>query len=499
MSKMTREEYDKLQSSKYVQSLSKSGFRVVLTPHFEIDKSMTYDEKKQIEKDNEAIEFDTLDSVNIQASSAISSYPIVNGDSISDHMSRQPSTVSLSGTFSLAGNKPTTFNGQSDRLTNIETLFEKIKNQGVMCSIVTMQRGNSTNSKQRFKTRDNLVLTNITWTEGQISLGFSLSFQEAMTVSVNREPTIDYNDENLPDITDATTLNFTDEFLDDSTVLQTINSILEDNGLLDNNALRKIASYSNDIIIGQAKGVGAGLVTGALTTAAIGIATFIAGFSLTGVGAVIIFTVGFIVGGIVALWKYWQKRDAERKFMLQAFEDYSDPDKASQEAIRYANYVGSIKEQLDSLNDYIQVYGISSNAPQECMLYTDNTYVVFTFKKNNTQTTDSKSVWSCHIENDSGEIKKDINDIGSEAKETIVDCNNSNYLFRTLGEHYYVYLANKNLIDIASRSYNSNQERKQAIQNCKNDLSNYLIVVSQISLDNFSQTLYDIIIGAMTR
>ena len=96
---MTRETYDRLSQQRLQhQSVAKSGYRAVLTPHFEKTDSMTAEQLAKVDRDNEPIEFDVLTDVSISASSNVSSYPIVNGDTVADNMIRQPVSVTLGGT-----------------------------------------------------------------------------------------------------------------------------------------------------------------------------------------------------------------------------------------------------------------------------------------------------------------------------------------------------------------------------------------------------------------
>lgn len=87
--------------------------------------------------DNEhlELEFDKINENITTSTSDITTHPLVNGDVIADHMYRNPVNVNVSGTFSLNGNQRTQYFGSNDRLTNIETLFEKIKKQGIFCTL----------------------------------------------------------------------------------------------------------------------------------------------------------------------------------------------------------------------------------------------------------------------------------------------------------------------------------------------------------------------------
>ena len=514
--KMTRDEYLKLQESRqrYLLSTANNGFRLVLTPNFEVNSSMTKEELAEIDKLNQPIEFDYISSYSVSSTSQITSYPMVNGDTVADHMIKQPISISISGKFSLYGNKPTTFAGDYDRLTNIEELFEKIQNEGVMCSLVTTERNGS---QRRFKVRNKMVITSINWTEEQASLGFNFSFSEAMTTTI-LIPVVDYTDENLPAITDATTLSFTDELLNMEDVDKIVIAQLRELGLiedafLDNLVywLKSVGSTYGDYLTGAAVG---GLVgIGAGIAVLIGVAALVgsipvAGWIIVAAAAV----VGMIAGGIWAMVKSIKRKKAQRDYGIQVFKAYTDDKQNTQECERFCDYIGNIHSQLSALNDYIQVYGISSNEEQECMMYINDTYYIFTYKINNTETT------NVDVLDENGQptgktIKKvkyslnitDINDknVGgladiSSAKSTISECNNDNYILKTEINHiYYVYLLNKNRSIIENDASISEYERANRLNECNSDLTNYVVMVTKLKMSEFNSKLQEIVVDAM--
>lgn len=66
---MTRERYDELVKDRVKQySVTKSGYRVVLTPHFEKNSNMTIEELKKVDSDNSPIEFDIVNSMTVESS-----------------------------------------------------------------------------------------------------------------------------------------------------------------------------------------------------------------------------------------------------------------------------------------------------------------------------------------------------------------------------------------------------------------------------------------------
>lgn len=497
---MTREKYDELVKNRLKQySVAKSGYRVVLTPHFEKNTNMTIEELNKVDSDNSPIEFDIVNSMNVESSSRVTTYPMVNGDTVADHMIREPVSISLSGVYSMYGNKPTSFKGENDRLTNIEALFERIKNEGVMCSIVTMDRGS--NSKQRYKARKNMVLTRISWTESQASLSFSFSFTEALTVELD-DIQVDYTDENLPAITDATSLDFTDIFIDYNQITEICIQQLDSLGLMQDKFwpnvvywLKTVGDVRMSTQIGaDVAGFAAGIATLLTISAIVGTVPgpgWIAAGVIAGVTA--------IAGAIWTLVSTIKRKKAERDYAVNQFKLYKDENKQKQENERFTNYIGNIHLQIKYLDDAIKVYGISSNEEQECMLFIDDEYYVFTFKKNNTQTTSNKVVWSCNVMNISANEKSaDVADASSHTLSNISECTSTNNMFKTKNGHY-VYLINKKLFAVENAEYSSDEERNNAIRECKNDLTNVCVLVSTINMDNFNDTLRDVVVNAMKR
>lgn len=488
---MTRAQYDALHFGKANQSLMTNGYRVILTPHFEKREGMTLEELSNIDRLNNPIEFDTVDSHSLTSTSTITNQPIVNGDTIADHMIREPLSVSLSGIFSLYGNKPTKFPGGEDRLANIENLFEKIKNEGIFCSIVMMNRNKA--NKQRFKVRNNLVLTNIQWTYNQASISYNFTFNEAITINVEI-PEVDYTDENLPAITDGLPLNFTDTLLDMNEVDSIVLKQLDNLKLLSNDFINFFVSYGQNYISGATIGA---IAAGTIATL---VGSWIAG-GLVAIGPAGWITIGVIaiagafIAGIVAFFNGFNKRKAEKEFGIKAFKLYEDDKKNAQEVERFSNYVGTIHKNLQFLNEFIQVYGIGSSINQECMIYIDDTYYIFTFNKNNVANNGDKVIWSCHIENAEGSFKDDFNVSNSSFSNTN-ECKANNCLFRgTNGS--YVYFLNNKLFAIENGTYNSEEERQKAITKCKSDLTSYYILVTKLKMEDFNKKLQEVIIDAM--
>ena len=158
---------------------------------------------------------DTVSSYEVTTTSTITTHPIVSGDEVADHMYRNPIQISMSGTFSLNAGTKFTYGSGSSKFSSIESLFEQIKNEGILCELVKMSTSDSDN-KVQFSKRSSMALTSITWTEKENSLGFRFSFNQAMLVKVSSTPvqSSKSDTEYLPTFSDAIYGSFSDELLD---------------------------------------------------------------------------------------------------------------------------------------------------------------------------------------------------------------------------------------------------------------------------------------------
>lgn len=500
--RMDRNEFDQIKQDTLKNAsinVAKSGYRLVLTPHFEQLASMTKEEHEMIDRLNEPIEFDLITEQSVVASSEITQYPTITGDTIADHMIKQATTMTVGGVFSLYGNKPTTFVGADDRLTNIQSFFEKIKDEGILCTLTTIDR--ASNSKHRFKTRENMALTSITWQESQSSMTFNFTFTEALRVNmITLIP--DYTDENVPAITDPAILNFTDEFLDSEKITKIVLQQLQEVKLLDDefalwvsqnaDVIRQIATVVTITAIVVGAKVLSTMITTAIAASALGLATNPVGW-IIGVGALF---VGAIGAFFVWLSKKSAIKKAEKEYGIKAFGKSDNDKKNEQTAERLCKYIGKVNQNLEVLNDVIQVFAIQANIEQDCMLYIGSMYYIFKFTKNNTQTESNKVTWKLSITFTDSENTKDISDISGAALENIKDCTLENMILKTK-DKVWIYLMNNKLYDVENATYNSQKERDKAIQDCKSDLTNYVVLCSKTSMPAFCDKLEDVVIEAM--
>lgn len=414
------------------------------------------------EDSNEVTTFvlDTVNDNTVSSSSTITTHPVISGDIVADHMYNNPDSMSISGVFSLNGSKGIIVDNEGTRLEEVQELFEKIKRNGILCDIVKIHVISSNEKAEpRFKTRTNMVLTNIQWVEKINSLNFSFTFSQAILVDTNLID-LDMDDQYLPNITEPATLNFTDSLIDWDSVDNLVMEIGRKFDLFEEGFLRYVSG------LGQASLIGLGIgVATAIVVAKIGAAL---GLSSGPIGLI----AGAVIGLGIALYLSIKKAIEKNKYKVQQFKYYQDDKKNQQEVKRFANFVGDIHKQITQLNNYIKVYNIGSDEPQECMLTIGNNYYIFTFTKNNVS--QNYSLVITDIEEKERGI---VNNITS-ALNNFTQCKSNNYIMRADESGEYVYLIC------------SNED--------KTKLTNYNILVSSINLDEYNNMLEKIITNAIT-
>lgn len=398
----------------------------------------------------------TVSESTVNATSTVTTHPIVTGEQVADHMYDEPDSMSFSGSFSLNGSKGIVLENRQLKLADYQELFEKIKKNGIICDIVKAKIDDKNADSVSFKIRRSMVLTSITWTERVNSLSFSFNFTQVRTVEVQAYD-VDTTDSFLPNLEEPQTLNFTDVLLDWNQVDALLNSQLFSLKLMTQQFIDNLKSYTSTQLV--ALGVGVAVAAAIVIAFSVPVAGWIAG----AVVAIGIFAIG-IFNRVKAVIN-------QHKYLVEQFKYYEDDRKMNAEITRYADFVGAIHQQLYSLNDVIKVYSVGSSVDQECFLSINDNYYIFTFTKNS-----STNTYDLVIKDADNSNQKVVNDI-SGTFTSFDQLRNDNCQFRS--GNYRTYLVR--LADDAA------------------DLTGYYIVVANTDLDKFQQTVSDIIINALTR
>lgn len=409
-----------------------------------------------------SIVLDTINSTVVNSPTTITTQPVVSGDEISDHQFNEPKTLTVSGSCSLNGSKVLVIDGSGSKLANFEELLERIQNEAVLCDVYKISLQNEKDI--RFKQRTNMALESLSYTEHINSLDFTLNFRQVLIADVV-EYDVDLDDANLPNVTQPSTTSFTNNLIDWSKVDATVIKTLEKESLMSTTFKTFLSSLD-----GQSLAVYVGAVAfGVLITAiAVSASVPVVGWVIAGIAAIgagVLFLAKAISNAIT-------KASNRRKYAIEQFQYHNNSAKDKKELERFSDFIYSIHKEVESLNDILHVYQISTNEPQEAMVNIGDDYHIFTFTRNNVDNT-----YSLHTENVDKTITSSMTNISS-ALQSIDELTSSNYLFKA-SNNARVYLMN------ASED--------------KSVLTNYCIVVCDFNPDDFNSMIEQIIANKIYR
>lgn len=480
-------------------------------------------------------ELDTCTEKSVSARSNIVTQPLQNGLTMSDHMYRLPDEVSLSGKFSLNGNRinnlfESNISDSQDRLTRIQETFEYIKNNGILCTLTTMS--GLPNGDTRFKVRKNMALENINWRETNInSMSYTFTFKEVIVIDIPEYVSEPYT--NFSPQTNEPTINSLGSVLIESgDIAKIIIASLYDNGYIKSDVLRIISYIGTGtliqgatsaavagtiVIIGVLKILSKVIINAALKTAGkMALTTLLPALGVTGL------IIGAVVGAI-ALGFYLYKKGKENEKSKKIFKLVKNAD-------RYINSDGSVNKELvknaqidevemnklqslinkvaavitNTMNS-IKVFQISTdeddNNDRETTLTIGSNIFYITITRNNTYDSTNPNIGSpfkLTVRDQENNVLTANNKYGQAVNATgwtyISNLLNgdrySNSLFITFDQEYEVYLYNGQLND----EINNTQEKQNS---AKEKLYNYQIVVCKGILKNEMKKLSDIIYKAI--
>lgn len=417
-----------------------------------------------ISKTPKTILLTSIEDVQVNESSQLTTHPIVTGDMVADHMIKEPCSMMISGELSMNGSDNINFDGSKPTLKACQETFGKIKNNAYMCSITKLAMNTN---ELRFLQRENMVLTSIQWTERVNSLAFTLTFTQVLVADV-QEYEVDMQDENLPAVTEPATLSFSSTLMDWDQVDRLVIDTCAAEGLTTDEFMTMLKSAGASYLIGGAAVGAAILITYIAACASIPVAGWIVGAASLAVAGVAIIGYG--------IYSAIKSAVNSRKYRVDQFKKYKDDKKNQAEVERFANFIGDIHNQLMKLNDAFYVYQISSNEPQECMLSISDEYYIFAFEKNNVNNKWTVNVTMPARDDSVVAANKSIDC----AKTSYADCTSGNALFRASGSGAYVYLVYVRDEDLAA-----------------DDLRNYYILVSGMKPEDFTNAVTEIIKNAI--
>ena len=456
---------------------------------------------------------DFLDDRSITADSRIITQPLQSGDTMSDHMYREPVKMTLKGKFALNGrnwnNDSYNFLFQNDRLTTIEYVFEYIKNAGILCTLTTVESeiddgdkiyydengnlvGSSiTPSKTRFLTRENMALTNINWTEKVNVLEFSFSFQEVIMIDMI-EYEVDSTDLTLPSLNEPRAQGEGNVLWDTQELPKMITQMLAEKGYIKSDWAEALATRGDvygvyaQIVASVAIAIGliaaTVAITGALLSAGATLGSAVLAFPVGTVVAVAAVAITFIALAIKHAIDKKRQREVERR----AFKLINNS--PSQDFNRYMNLMDDIEEAVNSAGSNLSIYSFSSDDEQEITLTIGGNYYYISFTK-----TSVFPFWKTDVRLNAPATKEGSTSISNMRMNppsivtNFTELNeNVNMWFKDESKSYQVYLVNSSLDD----EYNSDQAGKN---NAASKLSNYSIWVSKGSIKENVKKIEDAI------
>lgn len=452
---------------------------------------------------------DTCMEKDITSSAHIPTQPLQDGNTIADHMYRNPDEYTISGVFSLYGkygndkrydNMPI-ISDQGDRLGNIQSVFEYIKDNGILCDLTTIQEDDY--GTVRFKQRNNMALENIRWKENQASMNYTFTFKEIICVEVQEDAASTGEDYPMVQMPSARSLG---ETLINTTGL--IKLVLR--SLIDGKWINKQAcQYLNSV--------------GELNTQYFtynnkmykDLADAISIFSTDTTNTDELIELYAPIADFMVYNNFWNSVNKQKRAfsLIYNFEKYIDPATGEislyemlddencrvneSELLRLNDFLTSIKNKINDMYSDCNLYEISSgkddNEAREVALNIGNNTYYVSFNKD---TSNPLNMWSISITTIGDKGETSLNGLNGKAISTNSwpVCNsfsemtpNTNCIFLDKTREYEVYL------------YYNKKAIGQTSITTKNYLCNYQLVVSYGHVRDHIQKIYDTIYNALIK
>lgn len=424
---------------------------------------------------------DVISSKQITLNSELTSYPIAsspetNGrnDKIIDHKFDQPISVSISGTFALRGRNAGIDKNGISRLKKKQELFEKLKSDGILCTIITVNKKDMV-----FRSRKNMCLTSIRWDESLSSVGFDFTFSEIRLAVISETAyQKDATDPDLPNVTDGQKLDFTDVFLKPEDMVGMLVKLGIQDGFISNDYINHVMA---DVGVGAGYATAGVLATGLILKSGLSAIGALTAIGATGVGAVIEVGAALLVGvGLLAytLWSKWKNRDSV-KYRIKPFRYSKNADELAKTDKRFTEFVEQVYNQVKQLNDKRHVFGITSDEDQDCTRYVDGDPYYFSFKKETGSGYYNLKIQQA-LSSDGGDGAVIYNSRLVPLK-SMADCTDGNNLFKKV-DGWWVYIINEQIDS-------SDTAQKNSLKNCH-------VLVSPRSISKFNERIIKILRSA---
>lgn len=500
-------------------------------------------------------DLDTCTEKSLSSTATVPQYPVEDGVTVADHMYRNARTLTLSGSFSLAGRNNYENNNlytkdniigelkggdkswdqwfEEDggelkdlngvnRLEAIQKVFEYVQAKGILCTVM-MCSGKPGSENTRFKVRDNMALTNISWREQYNSMSYSFTFTEVITVSkLGVFETFNYASL-YPETSLPATKSLGEVVNESGSLYKTVLEALFNAGyidLADGKAFnlkgvkfdnlawldKTIADILQQLIIGALAGVAGGAIIGGAAGYA---AAVIAGSSAGGpIGLAVGITVAVLIfagAGIYAAYKKGEKKKRLKQGfnLIQNYGTYVNPKTYEPTGVSLQNAVVNqtdiarlrmlmedIQYKIDTELRGIQFYSLP-DSPGDVPI----TVGVDALTLRITATNNEDQPYSMQICKGYGSTAEPVSPyFGSWCVESsLYDMDeNQNTMYKDSSRQYYMFLFNPYLeTDVAKAAgYNGVKEAMQV-------LSNYYVLTVKGSIKDAMNKLSSTITDAL--
>lgn len=458
---------------------------------------------KELDKEGKEIEvkkyfeFDNVDNYSISSSSTITTKPLVSGEVIGDHLYKNPSIISISGQFSEYGYKNQLYKNGENRLTTIQRVFEKLKEDGTLLNLTFMSNKNG-DLDVKYLVRKGYVIENLNWTMGEFSMSYTMSLKEILLYSIINEPVPDPYDSSLPSIYVASKSSLKESVISSSTVGSYCIDLASQNGILTEAFNSHIADnvlnfFKFSANVGVAKVIGA--IVGATTIAVPAImSTIVAGtftaagaLAATGAGAIVGVAIVAVVSIGVAIYKLYQ----ESKYLVKKFKYYTQKGRWDNETNRFIDWIDETIGYMDDLESAFTIYKLDDNSLSsisnkkniEITFEMDNNYYSLKLDQNND--TKKYNVDVEDLSNGNGSVCKNKGPI--IYKSSIFDLKNEDSLYDSKNG-YHLFILNTGLAEIRANDSLTYIEKEQKELEAINDLSKYVILITKGNMSSFKDT-----------
>jgi len=409
------------------------------------------------------VDLDIITDTSIRLNSIVTRYPLIEGDSISDHMYRQPGEISISGIFSENGRFTKSIEATyTERLKYIQKLFEDIKDNKLFVDIISL-----------YTRRNNYVLSNIQWNEDANTLGYTFTFNQIYLATTGEvEYVVDVRDENLPPLQDVNQLDFIGEVLRPGDIEEVVLVVLQQLNLVSTEFLLDFAATFYGSV---AAGIGVGFAIKAAIAAKIAIASGPIGWAVLGVAVLI----GFGISKAIQQYQAISSRNSIKAFTLKSNARANEAEQK-----RFAQFLQEMHNEIVVLNNNVNAYSLRNNIPQEVILNIANQYYSFSFTKNN-----SDNSWSLIVSNLNDEV------ISTQTKvvgiSSLDECTYSNNILSQI-DGVQLFIFDKRKLTVSEGAEITLQDDSET------QLTDLIILVSNIDLTQWYNIVYDIIENAVT-